>query len=675
MMEKMGLNKSPGIDGIPLEFYIAYWDIIKVELCEIFNTVISSLRLEDRQNMGVISLIYKGGAEDYLSSWRPISLLCVDTKILAKIFAERLKTPIIKVIHKDQYCAPNKTIIDVNNNIRDLIYYSNEENIPGAIINLDWSKAFDKVNVEFLWQVMLKMGFSRDFIKIIKIFYMSRSSKCLVNGFLTEEFFIKRGVRQGCPLSMLLFIISQEPLYSALENSTVIRPIRTPNCDIKIQGYADDTNIFVANDQSIIEALNLVKKFEKATGASLNINKTKVFGIGQWKGRTSWPISNVQVQTDHMSVLGIKFFNNFDKATDMCWTEVINRISNKIRSMHNRKLTLFQRSIVVNTLLTSQIWYHAQTYPMSLKWAKSINSILFRFIWITKVEPISRNTITMDRELGGLSMINIMTKAESIFACRMLRQFLIDVNQLSLISFFNAVRVNPMVNIRTLPRNVSYTSTSYYNKGIITIRKCLKINSFPNISSKIIYGHLLDIQPPRIQDKYPLYNWKYIWKNLHFKYIPVNSREILFKYLHEILPNKHRLKQIRRSRDDLCESCEIPETNIHMVYQCTSIVRPKRFLCNLLTHCCVGEINLLKFMFLDISKRDRKLKNTVIILTALYISSIWYGRKNKGQILNIYISVLLNHLKILKKILGDSMENVFASELSELSLETVHNYR
>ena len=127
----------------------------------------------------------------------------------------------------------------------------------------------------------------------------------------------------------------------------------------------------------------------------------------------------------------------------MCWTEVINRISNKIRSMHNRKLTLFQRSIVVNTLLTSQIWYHAQTYPMSLKWAKSINSILFRFIWITKVEPISRNTITMDRELGGLSMINIMTKAESIFACRMLRQFLIDVNQLSLISFFNAVRVNP----------------------------------------------------------------------------------------------------------------------------------------------------------------------------------------------------------------------------------------
>ena len=114
--------------------------------------------------------------------------------------------------------------------------------------------------------------------------------------------------------------------------------------------------------------------------------------------------------------------------------------------------------------------------------------------------------------------------------------------------------------IRSLHRNVSYTSTSYYNKGIITIRKCLKINSFPNISSKIIYGHLLDIQPPRIQDNYPLYNWKYIWKNLHFK------------YLHENLSNKHILKQIKRSRDDLCEMLNLHTYGV--LYYCTIIVRP-----------------------------------------------------------------------------------------------------
>ena len=199
-----------------------------------------------------------------------------------------------------------------------------------------------------------------------------------------------------------------------------------------------------------------------------------------------------------MSALGIEFANNFNEATNICWADVCTRITNKIRWMHSRRLTLFQRSVLVNALLTSQIWYYAQTYPMSPQWANSINSLLFNFIWITKAEPISRNTLTMDKKLGGLSVINILTKADSIFACRMLKQFLIDINQFSLITFYNAVRVNPFINIRTLPRNVSYTSTPYYNKGILTIRKCLKMNTFPNISSKQKYSHLLEIHPPRI---------------------------------------------------------------------------------------------------------------------------------------------------------------------------------
>ena len=275
--------------------------------------------------------------------------------------------------------------------------------------------------------------------------------------------------------------------------------------------------------------------------------------------------------------------------------------------------------------------------------------------------------------MGGLSVTNILIKSESIFACRMLKQFMIDENQLSLVTYFNSVRVNPMINIRTLPRNVAYVSTSYYNKGITTIRKCLRLNSFPNISSRIIYSHLLVKQSPKIEEKYPIYNWKYIWRNLHFKFIQINMREVMFKYLHEILPNKCRLKQIRRSNDDLCERCVVPETNIHMIYYCQDVLLPKRFLIELLLHCCVGEINLLKFMFLDISKRNKKCKNTIIILIVIYISSVWYGRKNRRQIEKIYTSGILSHLKTLKKLLGDTITEVFTSELCELSLETMHN--
>ena len=132
---------------------------------------------------------------------------------------------------------------------------------------------------------MLRMGFSEHFINILMIFYSFRKSRCIINGFLTEDFNIERGVRQGCPLSMLLFIISQEPLYIAIENNNQIKPFKTPNSNVKLQGYADDTNFILSDDQSIKEAFKIIKMYESATATSLNIEKTKIFGIGRWRGR------------------------------------------------------------------------------------------------------------------------------------------------------------------------------------------------------------------------------------------------------------------------------------------------------------------------------------------------------------------------------------------------------
>ena len=282
IISKMSINKAPGIDGIPIEFYVEFWDIIKNEMCKIFNCIVSNLKLEGNQNLGIITLLSKHMEEDdKLNSWRPIPLLCVDTKILAKLYAERLKMVINNIIHPNQFCAPDKTIIDCNNDIRDVVYFCNTENLSGCLINLDWSKAFDRVDIAFLCKIMLKMGFQKTFIDIIMIFYIDRISRCLVNGDLTNVFRVERGVRQGCPLSMLLFIISQEPLYASIENSIKILPFKTPNTNMKINGYADDTNLVLADDQSIIEAFRLIKDFADASGAKLNVNKTKIFGMGR----------------------------------------------------------------------------------------------------------------------------------------------------------------------------------------------------------------------------------------------------------------------------------------------------------------------------------------------------------------------------------------------------------
>ena len=103
----------------------------------------------------------------------------------------------------------------------------------------------------------------------------------------------------------------------------------------------------------------------------------------------------------------------------------------------------------------------------------------------------------------------------------------------------------------------------------------LHISGFPDVSPKIAYEHLLERNPPLIQQKIQLSNWKKIWSNLNFKYISVRTRDVLFQYLHGILPNKHRLKQIR-SVSYLCDYFYVPETNKHRMFKCQEISEVKK---------------------------------------------------------------------------------------------------
>ena len=99
-------KKSPGIDGIQAEFYQLYWDIIKEEFYEMVLYSLNNLTLSESQYKALIILIEKGEDPSLLSSWRPISLLCVDMKIITKTISLRLKTVIEKYVSENQFCTP-----------------------------------------------------------------------------------------------------------------------------------------------------------------------------------------------------------------------------------------------------------------------------------------------------------------------------------------------------------------------------------------------------------------------------------------------------------------------------------------------------------------------------------------------------------------------------------------
>ena len=349
-IKSLNVNKSPGLDGLPIEFYQKYWDIIHIEVSLIIKNIILGYGLEGKQKRALIVLIPKDGDIEMLKSWRPLSLLCTDIKIVAKILAIRLKPFIPEIISEDQYCTNDKSIIQSNIQIRDILYYTSQNNLKGAVINLDWEKAFDRVSWNFLKKIMKKLGFSTFIINWIMNLYNNVTSSCLINGYVTKEFPIKRGVRQGCPLSKLAYVLFQEPLYLAIEKSKKINPLDLPCKKIKKIGYADDTTLFVKDDEGFIEIFDIIKKFEMATNSKINMRKTKLYGLGEWKERANWPIKGLKIEREHFTTLGITFSLDYDLALKYSWNKISENIKTKISIMSGRYLNIYQKAIIINSV-------------------------------------------------------------------------------------------------------------------------------------------------------------------------------------------------------------------------------------------------------------------------------------------------------------------------------------
>ena len=149
----------------------------------------------------------KGDRSDF-KNWRPISLLNVDYKIIAKVLTNRFQKIMPEIIQEEQTCGvKGRNIHDNLMILRDTVDYVNNENIQTAMLSIDQEKAFDRIEWNYLYSVMEKMGIPVELIKWIKIMYSNPVSAIIVNNFITEPFSVTRGIRQGCPLSPLLYTI------------------------------------------------------------------------------------------------------------------------------------------------------------------------------------------------------------------------------------------------------------------------------------------------------------------------------------------------------------------------------------------------------------------------------------------------------------------------------------
>ena len=418
-VKSMDSNKTPGTDGLPAEFYKIFWKDISTLVVSALNYAFESGCLSITQRRGVIKLIPKKDAElYYIKNWRLITLLNTDYKIAAKALANRIKSVLPSIINNDQTGFMKNRFIGENIRLIDcIIQYAAKENIPGLLLFIDFEKAFDSLEWSFIANSLRFFGFGPSIINWVKVLYCETESCVLNNGWSTNFFQTLRGVRQGCPLSPYLFILSAEVLAKAVRNNVNIKGISVDNNEIKISQYADDiTLILDGSREALALALNLLEDFSKVSDLRLNNKKTEALWIGSSIGNEQlilpgrdfkWPKSRVKTSGLWLSV-------NPETSACLNYNEKIEKIRKTLSCWKYRRLTLLGRITVLKSLAASQLVYLLSPLPCNHHAINEINTLFYQFLWNGKGDKIKRKIMINDYCEGGLKMIDLVSFNKSL---------------------------------------------------------------------------------------------------------------------------------------------------------------------------------------------------------------------------------------------------------------------
>jgi hypothetical protein len=222
-LESIGDLKAPGLDGMHSLFYKKFWDVVGEKVMDEVLNVLNGGDMPPEWNETCIVLIPKTQDPESMKDLHPISLCNVVYKLVSKILANRLKLVLDEIISPNQSAfVPGRLITDNILLAYECIHYMKSKKKGRdayAAVKLDMSKAYDRVEWSFLEQVMRKMGFADKWVDTIMLCISTVRYQVKFNGSLSDVITPQRGLRQGDPLSLYLFLLCAEGLSSLLNHA------------------------------------------------------------------------------------------------------------------------------------------------------------------------------------------------------------------------------------------------------------------------------------------------------------------------------------------------------------------------------------------------------------------------------------------------------------------------
>ena len=357
-------NKSPGSDGIPIEFYKTCWNLISDSFLECTKESFKYGEMSCSQRKAVITLIEKQGEDRTLiENWRPISLINVDAKIISKVIVVRVKNVLPSIIHHNQTgYVKDRYIGETVRSILNIMEFTDKENIPDILIFIDFKKAFDTLEWQYLFNCLKAFKFGPNLIAWVKTFYQNIQSCVINNGLASNYFTLERGVRQGDPLSPYLFLLAIETLAISIRENPEIDGIKVGKNEIKLLQYADDTTAVLSNLNSTITLFQHLNLFKNVCGLDVNSSKTEGMWIGSLKSNEGKPLG-INWPSKPIKALGVFFTYDQTLLYEKNFRDKLDKMKKLTYIWSSTGLSIYGKVTIIKSLLIPKLVYASSLLP------------------------------------------------------------------------------------------------------------------------------------------------------------------------------------------------------------------------------------------------------------------------------------------------------------------------
>lgn len=426
-LQQLNTNKCPGTDGFSPELYLAFWDLLAPNLVRSLSYSIESGLLSNNQRRGVINLIPKKDQDRrHIANWRPITILNTDYKILTKAMALRLQKPLDTIIHPNQSGFMKSRFIGDNLRLtEDALFILKALHPQGALVALDFSKAFDTVRWEFIYVSLRWFGFGERFIDLVKLIF-NEIETCVLNAGTTSAYFHpKRGIRQGCCVSPYLFNIVVEVMAIYIRLKDTITGITLQDAQVKLSQYADDSTYFLSHIDALDPLLEFLEEFSEWSGLKINRTKSAILPARD-PARLGTAYRNIPVVSE-AKILGLWFLSENSLHNRYLWNfkPKLQQIRSTCNSWSLRNISLKGKVTIVNSLLVSLLQFPSSVTFTPPQVYDEYRRLITDFIWNGKKPKVAYNTLILPIPQGGLGLMDLRTRVK-VSSIQWIRRLLLD---------------------------------------------------------------------------------------------------------------------------------------------------------------------------------------------------------------------------------------------------------